>query len=128
MQRDLQNYFGFDVTVELRMMPCWELVASNIAKEKLKTKGGRPKFDGDYLSGFRLTNQPVFHIIKSLWAMHQLGPPFMDRTGISNNIDFVMESGTFDLNDALECLRKNGLDLVKNEKEMKVIVIRNRVD
>jgi thiol-disulfide isomerase/thioredoxin len=125
MQRDLQNYFRYEVKLENRMMPCWNLVATNEAREKLKTKGAPTAEKGYFLTGFELINRPVSRLIYSLWAMNQTGPPFFDETGISGNIDLKMEKGSFDFNDALKELRKNGLDLVKGEKEMKVIVVRN---
>jgi thiol-disulfide isomerase/thioredoxin len=125
MQRDLENYFGYSVTVEKRMMPCWKLVATPEGRERLKTKGDKTAFKGDYIKGFELTNQPVLQLIRSLWATNQLGPNFYDETGITGNIDIKMEKGTYIFSDAVEELRKNGLDLVKGEKEVKVIVIRD---
>jgi hypothetical protein len=38
-----------------------------------------------------------------------------------------MPSGTYDFDDALKDLRKNGLDLIKGEREVKVIVVRDPV-
>jgi thiol-disulfide isomerase/thioredoxin len=37
MQRDLQTYFGYQASVEIRMMPYWRLVASPEAKRRLRS-------------------------------------------------------------------------------------------
>jgi hypothetical protein len=44
MRRDLQTYFGYHVTVEVRMMPCWYLKAKPDAALKLKTKTPGQKY------------------------------------------------------------------------------------
>ena|SRR5450631_146523 len=128
MQRDLTNYFGYKVTVEKRQMPCWNLIANQGAKEKLKTKGSPYAMEGDYVNGFTLTNAPVSSLIGALWTMNQLGPPYIDLTGICGNIDIRMNHGTYFHSETLDELRKYGLDLVKDSIRMKVIVIRDPSD
>jgi AhpC/TSA family/Protein of unknown function (DUF3738) len=124
MQRDLQNYFGFNVKVEKRVMPCWKLVSSASAAAKLATKGGEP-YDGDYdYADFTLNNVPVSRLIKYLWAHNQFEPPFVDSTGIVGNVDIHLQVFAFDSLDKIkEALRENGLDLVLSQKDMDVVVI-----
>ena len=124
MQNDLKNYFSFDVTVEKREMPCWKIVAGKNAEELIKTKGGPPSWTGNF-SGFTLQNQPINSLLVEIWGFHQYEPIFIDETGISYNIDLKIDAVLTDLNDIKKALQKNGLDLVRGEKEMKVIVIRD---
>ena len=127
MQTDLKNYFSFDVHVETRKMPCWKIVALKNAKNILKTKGGKPKWDGDF-SQCTFRNQPMKSLLVSIWGFHQYEPIFFDETGIDYNIDLDIDTVFTDLNDVKRALQKNGLDLVKGEKEMKVIVVRDSTD
>lgn len=126
MQNDLKNYFGYDVVVETRLMPCWKLIATDKARKELITKGisKEPK-EYPYHGGFSLINRPVRVLIHEIWSYHQLEPPFIDETGITSNIDLEVDAILTDLKDFRNSLRKNGLDLVKGKKEMKVIVIRD---
>lgn len=128
MQRDLKNYFGFDVKVEKRMMPYWKLIAKPSAIRELATKGGEP-YDGEYdYAEFTLNNVPISRLIKYLWAHNQKEPPFVDSTGIVGNIDINLKVFAFDSIEKIKwALRENGLDLILVQKEMDVIVIRDPV-
>jgi len=50
-------------------------------------------------------------------------PPIINFTGLDYRIDLTVPGYENDLNEILEVLRKNGIDLVKGEMEMKCIVI-----
>jgi thiol-disulfide isomerase/thioredoxin len=123
-QSQLKNYFGYEVQVEKRIMPYWKLIATEEAKTKLRTKGGIPEISGSF-AGAIFKNQPVYSLIKAIWATHQSGPPFTDETGIKNNIDFDMDCTTTEFDQIKNVLQKNGLDLVLGKKEINVIVIRD---
>ncbi|GHN02268.1 hypothetical protein WSM22_37570 [Cytophagales bacterium WSM2-2] len=125
MQRDLQNYFGYKVTVEKRLMPYWKLVASEGAGEKLRAKGKHERLSGDGHTNVVFKGEPMSSLVSILWGKNQLAPPIIDETGISHTIDLSLEAYLDDLNDVKKSLQKNGLDLVKGQKEMKVIVIRS---
>jgi thiol-disulfide isomerase/thioredoxin len=45
LQRELMNYFGFNVRIETRLQPCWKLIADPNKIFSLKTKGGKPFWD-----------------------------------------------------------------------------------
>jgi hypothetical protein len=107
------------------MMPYWKLVAMEGAGEKLRSKGKR-EFRGDGYTSVTYNNEPVSQTIFMLWAKHQLEPPFIDETGIKFNIDLTIDGFLNDLNDVKKSLQKSGLDLTKGQKEMKVIVIRDK--
>ncbi len=44
MQRDLKNYFGYEVSEETRLMPCWKLT---VVKEADKLKTNSKEYQGD---------------------------------------------------------------------------------
>ena len=48
----------------------------------------------------------------------------LNETGIQGNIDITMDALLTDRNQVIRELRKNGLDLVKGTRVMKVLVIR----
>lgn len=126
MQRDLKNYFGYDVTVEKRMMPCWKLVATEKAKANLRSKGGKIVISNSIdTKSLKLSNVPVAMLISQLWLYNQMEPPFIDETAIEDNIDLELEVLHTDFNDWQRALKKVGLSLVKGEREMNVIVIRD---
>jgi len=151
MRRDLDTYFGYDVTVEDRLMPCWKLIASDKTKESLKTKtpGDKYRFYVDEKGDQVFKNAQVRDIIFQLEILYGCSgnallkyrpdkqPPFIDETGITEKIDYVYDgrllkeindnrrtSNTFELYRSL--LKKVGLDLVPGKKMMKVVVIRDR--
>ena len=128
MQRDLQNYFGYDVKVETRKMPCWRIVTTKKIKRLQKTKGGDP-FKGSFSNtGISVKNLSIDMLIGIIWGYHQREPPFINATGIDFNIDIEFDAIFDDLTDIKRALQENGLDLVKGEKEMNVIVIRDPIN
>lgn len=126
MQRDLQNYFGYKVTVETRIMPYWKITTLPGAGEKLRARGTQRYWGGDGHSTTVLKAMPMETVINLLWSKYQNAPPFVDETGITYKIDLTLNAILNDLNDVKKELQKNGLVLEKSEKEMKVIVIRDK--
>lgn len=93
MQGDLRNYFGFDVGFENREFPCWKLVATNEAKVKLKTAGGRPDQVINIIprAKFRMQNVPVKrHILAISGKVGTEEPVILGETGIAGNIDIII--------------------------------------
>ena len=125
MQGELKSYFGYDASIEIRKMPCWKLIATENAKQNLKTKGGAILHSEFLPTGISLKNVPINEILMEISTYHQTEPPFIDETDITTNIDISIDALLTDLHDIKEALIRIGLDLVKTEKEMKVIVIRD---
>ncbi|HMH31697.1 MAG TPA: redoxin domain-containing protein [Puia sp.] len=125
MQQDLEFNFGYIIKVENRVMPYWRLVASQKAKLMLKSKGGEPHRIGSF-SGFKMINLPIYDLIITLWGQFQNEPPILDETGIAGTIDITLDSILTDFSDIKKALQDNGLNLVKGEKEMKVIIIKDK--
>lgn len=128
MQRDLKNYFGFNAGFEIRKMPYWKLVATETAKLSLKTKGGVPfstPYNHDYHDSVVIRNLPISFLITRVLPVNTSTMPFIDETGIYFNIDITLNYwGTPGLDVLREALRAKGLDLIRGEKEMKVLVIK----
>lgn len=127
MQDDLERCFGFKVKIETLKLPYYKLVATPEARKQLRTKGGTEKFGqltGD--KSLSAVNIPVRLLITKIntssgFPFYEV--PVIDETGIDGNIDIDIDAIYFD--DYLKELRKNGLDLVLGEREMKAIVIRD---
>ena len=92
MQRDLKNYFGYEVTVETRNMPYWAVRATEQAKRTLPTHGGESSIKGNGLTYLEYKNVPFKLIISELWNQNQEGPPFIDETGIKGHIDMALDT------------------------------------
>jgi thiol-disulfide isomerase/thioredoxin len=122
-QSELKNFFGYDVVYEIRKMPYWRLLASEKARNNLRTKGGPfISSGGKVAAGFTAKNYSMKDFLVGL-ELDDI--PVIDETGIIGNIDITMDCIMTDSSDMRRGLRLNGLDLVKGEKEMKVIVIRD---
>lgn len=133
LRNELKNSFGYEVTIEKRSMPVWRFIATPEAEKKLKTKGGTPgspdmgEGDGG-AGGYSYRNWPIGILFNSI--IRFLGestnvPPFFDETGITYNIDITMDALMIDKAAVIKELKRNGLDLVRGEKEMYVMVIRD---
>ncbi len=127
MQRDLKNYFEYDVSVETRKMPCWILTASRKAKKTLKAKnpGKEYSFKTNDLMITTITNTNMKNMINLLWKKNQLEPPFVDNTGIEGEFDIELKGDVEKLEDMITALKENGLILKKGVWDMKVVVIRD---
>ena len=126
MRRDLYDYFGYDVKVEKRIRSYYKMTCTEAVRKKLKTKGGRPDWKGDN-AGLKMTNMP--------WNPALVGNLFrtpglcvIDNTGIKGNIDIDFPVNLTDFEDEKKALKAIGIDVVKAEKEFKVIVIREKPD
>ena len=51
--------------------------------------------------------------------------PFIDETGLTQQFDFIITEQVKNFDEFKKYLQTLGLDLVKGEKEMKVVVIRD---
>jgi len=124
MQCDLKKYFGFEVTVETRSMPIWKLTARPSARKNLRTKGGASHSKIDY-GGFTFVNHPLTDVLPMIDAHADARLPVIDATGISGNIDITIQAILTEFDDIRKALKQQGLILVKDEKKMNVLVIRD---
>lgn len=147
MQRDLQNYFGYKVTLEKRMMPVINLVVVDKTKAKQLLTGRtlskkelqiekEAQAVSTSLSHF-IKNEPISSIISYLLRIQPKLPqyafdgldefqiPFIDKTGITDNITLTLIGSNKDEQSIKRQLAEYGLGFEKGEKEMEVIVIRD---
>ncbi|TKC04216.1 TlpA family protein disulfide reductase [Pedobacter frigoris] len=124
MQDALKVAFGYNVSIEQRRKPYYRLVAHNDIRDKIQTKGGETKRIslGRY-KGINIQNSPISILIEYFFGVpgFNIRMPFVDETNIDYNIDIELQGGN--LEEIRRSLRKNGLDLVEGEKDMKVLVI-----
>ena len=130
MQRDLKSYFGYSVTVENRLMPYWRITATKNPMVRLKTNESHTiEEKGNGVTHISFKRIPIQRLVYFLFINNQFEPPFIDDTGINYDIDLILDldiTQFSDLNAIKRALRKEGLDLVKSQKEMKVVVVRDK--
>jgi len=138
-RNDLQTYFGYDVSVEVRKMPYWSLstISKSTVFAKLRSSDQSLPYSMDYDSGLiTMKNAEPRDIIWMLGFAFGTGSldygklpiseqaPFINETGITETIDFIFDRNkSFD--ETNEHLKKYGLELKKKYRNMKVIVIRD---
>lgn len=138
MQRDLKTYFGYDVTVETRKMPCWILKATPEARKKLQSK--HPGKNLEYIeleNEYHVNNHYMLDIINFLEiyfgqrkSIGIKGAPFVDETGIIGQIEYSTRKDEYDevVKDykvAERWLNRIGITIDPGERDLKVIVIRD---
>jgi len=138
-RNDLSSYFGYNVSVETRSMPYWKLTApdQSLVISKLASKDQSLKYKiMNRESPFEIKNADTKDIIRFLGSTYGFRSldygklpldeqaAFIDETGITSKIDFTWDmSLTFEQNRAY--LQSLGLELSKDYKPMKVVVIRD---
>jgi uncharacterized protein (TIGR03435 family) len=146
MRNELMSHFGYEVSVEERLMPYWKLVVDPKAKEKLKAKAPGNKYAAKKVNDSIVcyTNAITKDVLMRLiiyFSYSQIGfdsspkkeGPFVDETGISGNIDYnitrheseELRKGNWEV--ALKFLHRQGFDLVEDKRMTKVVVIKDPV-
>jgi thiol-disulfide isomerase/thioredoxin len=124
LQRELINCFGFDATIETRNVPCWTLTVRKDTTVSLRSGGGTVEVFDSPLQ-VKLKNGSVEQLLLTIGSIHQDKTPFIDETGIDYPIDIEVDALMLDLPEVQRALYRNGLELLKKERPMKVIVIRD---
>lgn len=123
MQADLQNYFGYKVTVVERDMPYWKIQVIDNQRRMLMRKSSKPRTSSTPGTGFRMVNQPVKQLIQTLYLCFPEEAPFVDETDITGNISITVDALLTEFEEVKESLQRNGIVLQKGKKPMKVILI-----
>lgn len=129
MQDDLKNCFGYEVAVEVRKMPYLKLVATQDAADKLRVNPAmRGKTNADMVMGGDFYSLAIEVLIEMIHYPGELGYrdlPLLNETGIEGEIDISLKAVMTNLNEVRRALKKSGLDIIRDEKDMHVIVIRD---
>lgn len=123
MQLDLKNYFGFEISEETRMMPCWKLSATEKA-DNLRSISTH--HEGDVgPAGIRAKRISVESILEFIeFYNRDEDIPFINETNL-DYIDINFSAAMTEMDDVRKALRKLGLILEKSKKQTKVLVIRD---
>ena len=122
LRDNLDHCFGYDVEWRVMKRPCWKLVVDSTRIQSLISMGGRVVKDHS-ITGFEFCNSPAGDILSMLYWYHQREPPFIDATTLDQHIDISIEADMMDLADVQQKLLSKGLQLVKGEMEMRVLVL-----
>lgn len=125
MQRDLETFLPYEISVERRVMPCWFLDADKSAEKKLRSGGGSEYWRYDP-ADLVLTNIPFYQLIRYIFAYNDSQPPIIDRTGLTGRIDIRLLVTLMDMEEIRKGLKPYGLHLERGMQEMNVIVVRQR--
>lgn len=125
MLADLNQFTDFEGSIEPRTVPCLALVLTGNPR-KLRTKGGKTK-STLHLPGPRyLRNAPVSYLINRLLGEPGIRVPVLDETGYTGHIDLELTASLGDLPALRKELRRYHLDLVPVEREINMLIIRDR--
>jgi thiol-disulfide isomerase/thioredoxin len=121
MRRDLKNYFGYDVKVVRRRADYWKLVTTRRWKKMLISKGDSTHETFTH-AGFSLQNIPIKELVA---IIHSVKPweIFVDKTGISKNIDLNIDAIMTEFEDVRKALAEKGLFLIRARKKINTIII-----
>lgn len=126
MQNDLASYFGYKVSIQTRMMPCYVLTVSDSVKVK-KLFSGDPTLPTRSLSqkGGKLnyTNVPFSGLMIYISAMMIDTTRFYDETGLKGRISLEFTGLTSDVNVLKDNLLRYGLSLSFTKRPVKVVVV-----
>ena len=123
MRSDLNNYFGLDAHVEQRLMPCLKLVCRNNKCDQLRSRSPEKLLETTQV-GMRATQLKIAELVYLLYTWFQLGPPFIDATGIDFPIDISIDAILTDFDEVRKRLQKCGLDLIEEKRMMILLVLR----
>lgn len=129
MQSDLKNYFGYDVVVEDRLMPCWLLTADKDVKKQMKINWeknkGKELIDKTSLRSHGVNMEELLSENHLYNTYLQTEPPVFDQTGIDYHFNIHINALWDDRESLIKGLRENGLNLIKSERMMKVVVLKD---
>lgn len=127
MQKDLDLMLpAYKGGIEKRKVKCLVLTATEKAKSIITTKG-KPVYDRTpysmHLEHALLTG---FTNLLSIIYLQNLSTPVINGTGISEPVNLDIETNLSDMNALRNALHPYGLDLIEEEREIEMIVIKDR--
>lgn len=128
MQQELNHYFNYIATVENRKTKCLVLVKKGV-EDLLATKHGQSAPSYSFSNNhFIFNNQPFYpFFVRNLVYFYQtMKEPIIDDTGYRGAVDFDLNGDIGDLPSLKKELQRYGLDLVVEEHEIPMLVIRDK--
>lgn len=130
MQQDIARFFNITGRIEKRKMNCLVLKRTT-DDDKLATNGGAFRYSLNYGEALNLRNLSMEWLLNMLHTYFgDLPTPIIDETEYTGNIDIDIEAKLNDLKAVKKELKRYGLDLVEEEREIEVLVLTegNQVD
>lgn len=126
IHQDIERSFKMGAEVKRLQIPVWHLVLCDKDTTTIASRGqqfsGTRTYGGIHVKGF-----PMVEFIRFLQINNPFAGPFINDTGIKGLIDVSFDAVISDIDDLRKGLQTVGLDLIKRNKEMDVIVYKSMV-
>lgn len=125
MKRQLKLFFGITGDWEYRKVKCLTLIRTT-KKDFLRSKGGVTSYGVDGLKlPLLLRNAPLSIFVNSLrFYNRDLATPIIDDTNYEGMVDIAISAVRNDISAIRKELLPYGLDLIYQEKEIKMLVLK----
>lgn len=123
MLEDLNRYSGYTVTLEKKPVKCFVLVRTS-TKDKLATKRGEKRSTFPRTPSI-LRNVPLKNMVNMLNGEINIKELFIDETGYTGNVDLEV-SGVKDIDTLKKELQKYDLDLISQERQILMMIIKDQ--
>ena len=127
MQNDLATIFSeYEVKVEKRKTKCLTLIRTSKI-DKLQSQGGKASVEIDAFQ-CKLHNAYLSHFFNRIDAFFlQNSPiPLVNATGYKGKVDFEIDADMGSIESLNKALEKYDLQLVEQEQEVEMVVIKDR--
>lgn len=137
---DFERYFGLIPTVEKRLVESWILIRTD-SIDRLKTSGGKKLHTFVHKNIYRPSLPDIrqlrnfdynfFSSVVTSSVERISNLPCFDKTGYVGNVDVQFSAETLDyptIENLREDLQRHGLDLVKVDKALDVLILREVID
>jgi thiol-disulfide isomerase/thioredoxin len=122
MQDDLKRFFGANVFLENRIQKCLILKAENNPHLLAdKTLASKRVFNA---GGITITNHPFKDFVEMLQHYNQT-KIVLDETGITANVDIVLEAQMNEVDQLNDALKKYGLHLQYEDRQVQMLIIKD---
>ena len=123
MQKDLENYFGLNLSIEKYKVKCL-ILKSNSDTSKAHTKEGSPEnnLEENSILGKQIINQPISTLINLINNLISL--PVLDESNFLGKVDIKLPNDLTDIKKLRESLKQYGFDLVEEDREIEMAVIK----
>lgn len=131
LKHDLEDYFGYQASIEKRRVPYWKITLPKSSLLNLKSKGGKEVFDSDYYTTVSATNFPVDQFLNKIIYLHRFrgyqGLPFRNQVKANIKIDVPLNYvDFFDFPAVKNVLVELGFKIEKAYGEYDALVLRDR--